>query len=72
MSRRNDAGASYDRTLLSNIPDPTRAEKQVRYTHFFSSLPLEIGNLSLSPLPRPSLPPYPYPVPLTDTSLAVG
>lgn len=36
MSRHNDAGASYDRTLLSNIPNPTRAEKQVRCIHFFS------------------------------------
>lgn len=30
MSYRTDNGASYDRTLLSSVPDPTRAEKQVR------------------------------------------
>jgi len=32
MSYRSDNGASYDRTLLSSVPDPTRAEKQVRVT----------------------------------------
>jgi len=31
MSYRNDTNATYDRTLLSNIPDPTRAEKQEGY-----------------------------------------
>jgi hypothetical protein len=30
MSYRNDSSAGYDRTLLSSVPDPTRAEKQVR------------------------------------------
>ena len=30
MSYRTDNVASYDRTLLSSVPDPTRAEKQVR------------------------------------------
>ncbi|KAI9511226.1 hypothetical protein F5148DRAFT_1172756 [Russula earlei] len=31
MSYRTDNGASYDRTLLSSVPDPTRAEKQEGY-----------------------------------------
>jgi len=31
MSYRSDNGASYDRTLLSSVPDPTRAEKQEGY-----------------------------------------
>jgi len=30
-SYRNDNGAGYDRTLLSSVPDPTRAEKQEGY-----------------------------------------
>ncbi|KAH9980577.1 hypothetical protein BJV74DRAFT_887734 [Russula compacta] len=31
MAYRNDNSASYDRTLLSSVPDPTRAEKQEGY-----------------------------------------
>ncbi|KAH9976859.1 hypothetical protein BGW80DRAFT_883622 [Lactifluus volemus] len=36
MSSRNDHSVGYDHTLLSSVPDPTRAEKQVR-THLFFS-----------------------------------
>jgi hypothetical protein len=52
MSYRNDTDATYDRTLLSSVPDPTRAEKQVRSP----SPPKEIGYLSPSS-PSPSLSP---------------
>jgi hypothetical protein len=31
MSYRSDTEATYDRTLLSSVPDPTRAEKQEGY-----------------------------------------
>ncbi|KAI0299045.1 hypothetical protein B0F90DRAFT_1730316 [Multifurca ochricompacta] len=31
MSYRNDSNAGYDHTILSSVPDPTRAEKQEGY-----------------------------------------
>ena len=59
MSYRSDTDATYDRTLLSSVPDPTRAEKQVRAKWALPSLPFPIfGHYYLSPssslVPRPS------------------
>jgi hypothetical protein len=34
MSYRNDTKATYDRALLSSVPGPTRAERQVRSSIF--------------------------------------
>jgi len=58
MSYRTDNVASYDRTLLSSVPDPTRAEKQVRGPrptfHPFSR------NQQTEMSSRSSLPIYPF------------
>lgn len=69
MSYRNDNGANYDRSLLSSVPDPTRAEKQVR-----ANPPLRIINnkaeRSLSSSPYPFLPTSPSsPLPHLPLSL---
>jgi len=45
MSYRNDNDAGYDRTLLSSVPDPTRAEKQVR-APLSSILPIPVSRIS--------------------------
>jgi hypothetical protein len=55
MSSRN---VGYDHTLSSSVPNPTRAEKQVR-THL-GEIGYLIGHLDLASLPlRPPLPPSP-------------
>jgi len=54
MSYRNDTNATYDRAFLSSVPDPTRAERQVRSSIFPSPPFFKIGNLSpSSPFPPP-------------------
>jgi len=55
MSYRNDTNATYDSTLLSNVPDPTRAERQGGYNVDI----LDEGR-------KPSSPPDTGPVPTTD------
>ena len=39
MSYRTDTNATYDRALLSSVPDPTRAERQVRIVLYSTSFP---------------------------------
>ena len=48
MSYRNDANATYDRTLLSGVPDPTWAGNQIVRSPIFHPPCFEIGNLSPS------------------------
>ena len=67
MSYRNDNDAGYDRTLLSSVPDPTRAEKQVRGPQLcaiLSILPIPVSRISKLTESCHDLPFFPLSFPL--------
>ena len=75
MSYPNDPNVTYDRSLLSRVPDPTRAEKQVRSPHSLYSMVFNLCPVVPDPVSVPmtvpsSIPHLPRSHPLLTVSLS--